>query len=215
MAASEWMDISIPLRQDLPYWPEDPVAPQIGRIMDVDKGDRVTMSQINMNSHNGTHIDSPLHFFKGGTTIDEMPLDTTMGRARVIEIKDTETIKPQELEPYDIQPGERILFKTQNSEKAYQADKFVEDYVYISTEAAHFLADKKVRLVGLDYLSIGSYHDHDNLVETHETLLGNGVYVMEAINLSGVRPGVYELICLPLRLEKGDAGPARAIIRPL
>ncbi len=215
MAKSEWIDISIPLRKDLPYWPDDPVAPQIGRIVDVDKGDPVTMSQININSHNGTHVDSPLHFFKGGSTIDEMPLETTVGPARIIEIKDTESVKVSELEPYNIQPGERILFKTQNSEKAYQAGKFVKDYVYISTEAAHFLADRKVRLVGLDYLSIGSYNSRENLIETHETLLGNGVYVLEAINLSGVKPGEYELLCLPLRLEKGDAGPCRAILRPL
>ena len=212
---SEWIDITIPLRNAMVHWPEDPVPPQVERIMDVDRGDKVTMSHINIISHTGTHIDAPLHFIYGGGSIDEMPLDTAMGPAHVIEIRDTESVKPEELVDYNIQPGERILFKTQNSPRVYQTDKFVEDYVYIATEAAHFLVEKRVRVVGLDYISIGSVKDTQNLVETHETLLKNGIYVLEGINLSGVKAGQYELICLPIKLERGDAGPARAILRPL
>jgi arylformamidase len=217
MAKLDWIDITIPMPVDkpMPYWPTDPLPPKIERIMDVDRGDKATMSQININSHNGTHIDAPLHFIYGGGSIDQMPLDTTVGRARVIEIKDPESVKVKEVEPYDIKSGERILFKTQNSEKAYKTDKFVEDYVYIATETAHFLAEKKVRLVGLDYISIGSFRDMENIGETHETLLKNGVYILEMINLSGVEPGEYELLCLPLRMERGDAGPCRAILRPV
>jgi arylformamidase len=217
MAKLDWIDITIPMPVDkpMPYWPTDPLPPKIERIMDVDRGDKATMSQININSHNGTHIDAPLHFIYGGGSIDQMPLDTTVGRARVIEIKDPESVKVKEVEPYDIKSGERILFKTQNSEKAYKTDKFVEDYVYIATETAHFLAEKKVRLVGLDYISIGSFRDMENIGETHETLLKNGVYILEMINLSGVKPGEYELLCLPLRMERGDAGPCRAILRPV
>lgn len=217
MAKSDWIDITVPMPVNRPmaYWPVDSMAPKIERVADVEKGDPVTMSQININSHNGTHIDAPLHFIRGGTPIDQMPLDTTVGRARVIQIKDPVSVKVKELEPYNIQPGERILFKTQNSEKAYKTEKFYEDYVYISNEAVHLLAEKKVRLVGLDYISIGGFKDLDNIGVTHQTLLGNGIYILEMINLSGVQPGEYELLCLPLRMENGDAGPCRAILRPL
>lgn len=216
----EWIDITIPMGKDIPVLPagtsDSPVLPpKVERFFDVNKGDKVTMSRIEINSHDGTHIDAPLHFFYGGDTIDEMPLDTTVGQARVIEIKDTESIKPEELESYNIQPGERILFKTSNSPRVYEKKEFHGDYVYLTTEAARLLAEKKVRVVGLDYLTIGSFKVPENVKDTHETLLGNGVYVIEGINLSGVKPGDYQLICLPLRLEKGDAGPARAILRPL
>lgn len=216
----EWIDITIPMGKDIPVLPagisDSPVLPpRVERFFDVDKGDKVTMSRIEINSHDGTHIDAPLHFFHGGGTIDEMPLDTTVGPARVIEINDTESIKPEELEPYNIQPGERILFKTKNSPRVYETREFHGDYVYLSTEAARLLAEKKVRVVGLDYLTIGRFKPPENVKDTHEALLGNGIYVIEGINLSGVKPGKYELICLPLRLEKGDAGPARAILRPL
>jgi arylformamidase len=90
----------------------------------------------------------------------------------------------------------------------------VDDYVYISTEAARYLAEKVVRVIGLDYISIGSYKLESNVMETHETLLSRGIWIIEGLNLSGVKAGNYELICLPIKLEKGDAGLARAILRP-
>jgi arylformamidase len=217
MAKLNWIDITFPMPvgKPMPYFPTDPQPPKIERIFDVDKGDKVTMSQININSHNGTHIDSPLHFIYGGSSIDQMPLDTGVGLARVVEIKDPESIKVAEIEKYDFQPGDRILFKTRNSEEAYKYEKFADNYVYMTNEVSHYLAARKPRLVGIDYITIGTYHDQKNIGETHETLLKAGVYILEMINLSGVKPGNYELLCLPLRMERGDAGPCRAILRPL
>lgn len=217
MAMSEWIDISVPFPVDspMPYFPTDPQGPSVTRIFDRTKGDPVTMSQININSHNGTHIDAPFHFMAEGTTIDMMPLDTAIGPARVIEIKDPESIKLKEVEPYDIKEGERILFKTRNSSYAYKTTDFITDYVYCTNEVASYLKDKKIRLVGVDYVTIGSQKDHENVKFVHETLLGNGIYIIEMLNLDGVMPGNYEMICLTLRMEKGDAGPCRAIIRPI
>lgn len=217
MAKSEWIDISVPFPVDrpMPFFPEDPQAPRVTRIFDRTKGDPVTMSQININSHNGTHIDAPFHFMAEGTTIDMMPLDTAIGPARVIEIKDPVSIKLKEVEPNNIKEGERILFKTRNSSYAYNTTDFVTDYVYCENEVAYFLKDRKVRLVGVDYLTIGNFKDLENVKTVHETLLINGIYIIEMLNLDGVAPGNYEMICLPLRMEKGDAGPCRAIIRPM
>lgn len=209
---SDWIDISIPLRNNMVKWPTDGPT-LIKRTKDVDKGDPVTMSEFTMISHTGTHMDAPLHFIYGGATIDTMPLDQAIGPARVIEIKDREAVKPEELSKYNILKGERILFKTRNSERVYRTDEFTEDYVYISTEAAVFLAEKGIRVVGLDYISIGSFKLKTQVREAHQALLGKGVWVIEGLNFTGVSPGDYEMICLPIRLEKGDAGLARAIIR--
>jgi len=214
VSKSRWINISLPLRNAMVHWPgNDP--PRVELIHDVEKGARAPLWEITISSHTGTHIDAPRHFQPDGKTIDQMPLDTMIGPARVIEIKDTETIKPEELAAHNIQPGERILFKTRNSSKAYQTDDFVEDYVYISTEAAHLLAEKKVSVVGLDYIAVGSYKDIENLKEVHETLFNGGAWIIEGLNLSEAKAGKYELICLPLILEGGDACPARAILRPL
>jgi len=226
MAKSDWIDITLPLGEEIPALPPLPSEPtdtsarrvppsKVARFLDVDKGDRATMSRIEMISHDGTHIDAPLHFIPGGMSIDEMPFETAIGPARVIEIKDEKSVTVKELEPYNIQPGERLLFKTKNSPRVYATRQYLGDFVSVSLEAARYLVEKKVRLVGIDYLTIASIETLENLRDVHKTLLSNGVFILEAINLDGVKPGNYELICLPLRLEKGDAGPCRAVLRPL
>jgi arylformamidase len=211
---SGWVDISYPISQEMIHWPMSPVYPHIEPVKHPSKGDEVTMFQININVHNGTHVDAPRHFIDGGMPIDQMPLDAMLGEARVIEIKDHESIKPEELAGHDIQSGERILFKTRNS-SLYSLGKFVEDYVYISNEAAYFLRDKKVSVVGIDYLAVGSIKDKENLFEVHRTLLGNGIWIIEGLNLSAIKAGRFELICLPLNISLADASPARAIVRPI
>jgi len=213
-AATKWIDISIPLRDKMVHWPGDPV-PRFERIKDRDKGDPVSLMEIQIIDHVGTHVDAPLHFIAGGKTIDKMPVNATVGRARVIEIKDKKAITLKELLPHNIRRGERILFKTRNSSECYKTDEFVEDYVYFSTEVAQHLADRGVRAVGLDYISIGTPNDRDNIRDTHSILLENGVYIIEGINLAKVKPGRYDLVCLPLLVDKGDAAPARAMLRPI
>jgi arylformamidase len=214
---AKWTDISWPLRGKITQLPDNTktLVQEISMVMERSKGDATDLFALNIISHTGTHIDAPLHFIPNGATIDTMPIDAIMGLARIIEITDPVSVKVAELMAYNIQSGERILFKTQNSSKCYKTSEFVEDYVYLSTEAAHFLVDKKVSVVGLDYIAISSWSDKDNLKAVHETLLGAGIWILESINLEGVRPGPCELICLPLRLAGGDAAPARAIVRPL
>jgi len=129
----------------------------------------------------------------------------------VIEIRDPESIKPVELRPYQIQRGERVLFKTRNSTRCWHTDDFVEDFVYISQEAARYLAVQQVQAIGVDYLSVGGFFT-DGL-ETHHALLEAGIWIIEGLNLSEVEPGIYELICLPLKIEESDGAPARAILR--
>ena len=146
-------------------------------------------------------------------SIDQMPITATVGPARVIEIRDTESIKPEELKQYNIQRGERILFKTRNSQTCWQTDTFVKDYVYITNEAARFLADSGVRLIGIDYLSVGGFEQ--DLIETHRILLGAEIWLLEGPDLSGVSAGNYDLICLPLKLVQTDGSPVRAVLRPI
>jgi arylformamidase len=224
--ASDWIDISIPFRNAMVHWPFDPV-PKIVRLKDANSGDKVTLTDLHFISHTGTHIDAPLHFIRNGTTIDKMPLDIAVGVARVIEIKDKESIKPEELIPYNIQKGERILFKTENSSWIYKTDEFHKKYVYLTPESAEFLVEKGICLVGLDYLTISAFEteaDYESVPDyqarsgihrSHRALLGNGIYIMESIDLSGAKAGTYELIALPIKLENGDAGLTRAILRPL
>ncbi|MFC1988384.1 cyclase family protein [Chloroflexota bacterium] len=205
-----WIDISVPLKDGMVHWPGDPPV-KINRVKNIAAGDLVNLSMISMSAHSGTHVDAPIHFIPRGKGIDEASIETLVGRARVIEIRDTELIKPDELTQQNIQPGERILFKTINSSRVWQSDVFVEDFVFISDDAAHFLVERKVRAIGIDYLSVGS---SDGGSEVHKVLLAGGVWIIEGLDLLKVTAGEYELICLPLKLVGGDGAPARAIIRP-
>src|SRR5262249_52167873 len=149
-----WIDISVPLRHGMVHWPDNPSV-EIRRILDMDRGHAVNVLALSLGAHTGTHMDAPIHFLPAGEGIEAMPLAATMGPARVLPIADPVAITPDELEPYAIQAGERLLFKTRNSPAAWQSDDFVEDFVYLSAAGARYLAERRVRTVGVDYLSVG------------------------------------------------------------
>jgi arylformamidase len=145
--------------------------------------------------------------------MEQMPIDATIGPARVIFISDPVAIRRPELEKHDLQPGERILIKTANSAKCWNRDSFDEDYIFIAADAAAYMAERGIRTVGVDYLSVGGFKQ--DMVETHQTILRAEIWIIEGLNLSAVEPGAYELICLPLKLVGSDGSPARAILRKL
>lgn len=204
------IDVSVPIRPGMVTWPGDPPF-STERLEDFEKGDEDMLSIFCMGAHTGTHVDAPLHFIRGGASIDEALPDIFLGPARVIDIKDSESIKPEELEKEDIQAGERVLFKTRNS-SLWKDPRFHEDFVCISLEGAEFLAKKGVLLVGIDYLSVGAYR---NGAAVHQKLLGKGIWLIEGLDLSAAGAGNYELICLPLKLEGAEAAPARVFLRYL
>ncbi len=210
--ASNWIDVSVTLKTGMVNWPGDPPV-RISHAQSMERGDQCTVSLLEMGAHTGTHMDAPAHFVLGGIGINEMPLDAAIGSARVISIQDRTSIKSDELERHSIRRGERVLFKTHNSDHCWDTGSFFEDFVYISESAAQYLAERQVRLVGVDYLSIGGFHADG--VKIHQTLLEAGIWVIEGLNLKLVPPGMVELVCLPLKILKGDGAPARALVRPV
>jgi arylformamidase len=182
---------------------------QIERRASMDRGDMGNNSSIHMGIHTGTHMDAPKHVIADGKTIDVMPLSDAIGPARVIEINDNEAVKAEELKQYKFKHGERILFKTRNSERCWKTDTFIPDFVYIAEDAAQLLANSGVKLVGIDYLSVGGPP------MTHKILLGAGIWLLEGLNLSAVNPGNYNLICLPLKIMQTEGSPVRAVLQPI
>jgi arylformamidase len=177
----------------------------------VDRGDGVTLTHLEIGAHTGTHIDAPSHFIPGGATMDEVSIDLLMGPARVVHALDVDALSAVVLERLLIPHGtERLLFRTRNSDLwARGEQEFREDFVAIPEDGARWLVEHGVRLVGVDYLSVGAFSDP---VGTHRILLGAGVIAVEGLDLSGVEAGEYTLVCLPLRIEGSEAAPARAIL---
>ncbi|MFY9814215.1 MAG: cyclase family protein [Dehalococcoidales bacterium] len=208
ISGTDWIDVSVPVSEKMAVFAYEQ-KPQFERRASMDRGDMGNNSTIHMGIHTGTHLDAPRHGIIDGKTIDKMPLSDAIGPARVIEINDMEAVRAEALKQYQFKRGERVLFKTQNSARCWKTDAFVADFVYIATDAAQILADAEVRLVGIDYLSVGGPP------ETHKILLCAGVWLLEGLDLSAVIPGNYNLVCLPLRLIGVEGSPVRAVLQPL
>ncbi len=199
-----WIDVSMPIAPGMPVWPGNPPV-EVTRAVDGD----ALVSTLSLGTHTGTHVDAPSHYLPGGAPIEMMPLDTLLGPARVVKI-DGDAVDAADLEALDPQPGERLLIRTRNSEEAAR-DRFDPSFVALTLAAARLLAARKIRCVGVDYLSVGGFHDDGAAI--HRALLEAGVWILEGLRLAGVEPGAYELACLPLAIAGGDGAPARAVLR--
>ena len=208
----EFIDVSIPLRNDMVYWPGDAPFHRL-QTLHIANGDVCNLSQISTSAHIGTHMDAPRHFLADGKGMETMPIEATIGPARVIAIQHPELIQVEELEPFHLKKGERVLFKTKNSEHHWKTHTFQEKFVHIPEETARYLAKCGVQTVGVDYLSVGGYETDS--AETHRALLAAGIWLIEGLNLEHVEPGNYELIRLPLKIVGSDGAPARAVLRKL
>jgi arylformamidase len=204
--------VTVPLASGMVHWPDNP-AVSIERMLDISKGDNANVSQLSMGSHTGTHMDAPVHFINDGMALDKMDLAATIGRARVVAVDDDEAIQPEAVDSAGVRQGERIIFKTRNSGAEWWSEPFKEDFVYLTPEAAELLAHRKVRTVGVDYLSVGGYKR--NGAATHHALLGAGIWIIEGLRLGNIEPGEYDLICLPLLITGADGAPSRALLRPV
>jgi len=203
-------DISIPLGGGSVDWPGlPPYSREL--VSEMNKGGPADISKLTMICHVGTHVDTPAHFTPAGENLDGYPVDKWILPAQVVSIEDTQAVHSSELEELDIKPGEALLFQTDNSRSGRcVSGTFSEDFVYISPEAADFLIDKKVSLVGIDYGSVDQFGDEE--FPTHHKLLGSGVRILEGINLKEVPQGKYILLCLPLRISGAEGAPARAVL---
>jgi arylformamidase len=213
MPSTAWIDVSVPLATGMVHWPGDP-EPSFERISEIEQGEDANVTLCRMPAHTGTHMDAPNHFLAEGEGIDRFPLEVGIGRARVITIpSNVQAIGRAELEGKGIRQGERVLFKTRNSERRWDNRDFQPDFVALNASGAAFLREVGVVLVGIDYLSIGLYEADG--VETHRTLLGAGIWIVEGLNLRAIEQGEYDMVCLPLRIEGADGSPARVALRPV
>jgi arylformamidase len=168
-------------------------------------------NQITMGTHNGTHLDSPAHFFPRATHLDDFPVSHFIRPARVVEITDPEAVRAAALEALALEPGEAVLFRTRNSRDGLvTSGQFSADFVYIAADAARWCVDRGVPLVGHDYVTVDPYGDSE--APAHHLLLGNGIVVLEGANLQGVAAGSYTLVCLPLSMRGAEGSPCRAVL---
>jgi len=177
-----------------------------------ERGADCNVSVFTDGSHTGTHLDAPLHFVPGGASVEALDVNVLVGLAQVVEVYGRDRITAADLEHADITPGmERVLLKTDNTRLGRLRDGvFHTDYVGIAPSGAQWLVTRGVRLVGVDYLSVGPYGPVN--VETHRILLGAGIVVVETLVLDDVSAGAFTLVALPPKFAGLEGSPCRCLL---
>lgn len=206
MNYSKIIDISVGLDKNTVVYPGTPSFEEEPTVSTV-TGSRLT--KLTLSTHFGTHLDAPLHASEDGKAIDQLGLEPFIGSCRVADFSHSiENVSLSDVKKLQITEGERILFKTTNSERGLGV--FYPDFIYVSAEAAHYLADKKIALVGIDYFSIKQRGSADNI--PHTAFLSKNIPILEGIDLKNVEPGEYTLVALPLKFIGLDGSPCRAVL---
>lgn len=204
------IDISWPISESMTAYKDSKVTTFSPVSTFEHQGSRKT--KITVTTHDGTHIDAPSHFLEHGKTIDQLPLNLFIGPCKVFDLTTVDDqISAERLEGLDIWADDAVLFKTKNSFNDPSAS-FMKEFVYIDHSGARFLAERKIRTIGFDYLGIERQQPGH---ETHNLLLSNNIGIVEGLRLAHVAPGSYFFCCLPLNLQGLDGAPARAVLFPI
>jgi arylformamidase len=196
-------DVTAPIFEGMPVYKNKPEKqPKFTTVTN----DYVTESRVDMDVHTGTHIDAPLHMVKNGETFETISLEKLVGACKVFDLTNVDDkISKDDIAHLDIQENDFVLFKTKNSLE----DAFNFEFIYVAEDAAQYLAEKKVRGVGIDALGVErSQPGHP----THKTLFGNNIIIIEGLRLKDVPQGQYFMVAAPLKLVGTDAAPARVLL---
>ena len=211
MARRKIYDISLTIYPGMLVWPGQPQV-AMDTVKSIAQGGSSNVSLLHIGTHTATHVDAPRHFISGAPGIDSIGPEVLLGPARLFQLPEAHHIDRNLLERLNLKGIERLLFGTRNSALLKQR-QFEQDYAFISEDAARYLVDMGIKLVGVDYLSVDQYQDKTR--PAHHTLLGAGVVIVEGLDLTGVPAGDYELFCLPLKIKDGDGAPARVFLREI
>lgn len=203
-------DVTLPLRPSMATFNDNEPGPTLDYRRLISRGEPYNISSLHLGSHTGTHVDAPHHFIDGAPTVEQMPLEALVGPAHVIEHAEDRHITAGDLDRAGLPAvARRVLFKTPNA-RFLDDGRFHADFVAITPDAARWLVDRGVVLVGIDYMSIEPYDTTDYAV--HITLLEKGVVIIEGLDLRAVGPGLYTIACAPLPVAGAEGAPARVFL---
>ncbi|SFC89004.1 Kynurenine formamidase [Bacillus sp. OV322] len=205
----KWKDISQKLDERVAVWPGD-TAFSYQRNWTKEESGSVNVGQLTMSIHTGTHIDAPFHFDDKGKKTGELDIELYIGKARVIHLPGRNSISARDVSQFNIEGVKRLLIYTGSWK---DRSVFPDSIPPIEPDLAVWLADKGVRLLGLDLPSVDPIESKE--LPAHHALSKNGIHILEGLVLDKVSPGDYELAALPLYLADADGSPVRAVLREL
>ena len=200
------IDISQRINTNMLVYPGDPRF-QSRLVSSFKQGSMCEVSELTIGSHCGTHIDAPLHMIPAGAPIDVMPLENYIGPCRVLTLP-AQIISEKMLMEHQVQEGERIILRTDPNGHYYREGRF--NPAVLSMRAAQYLAEKRVKLIGIDSPTVENMEICDG--EIHRMLLNAGVAILEGLYLEHAKKEHYEISALPLLLDGENGSPCRAVL---
>lgn len=203
------IDISRKLNAHTPTWPGDrPFSYDL--TWSKEETGSVNVGQIASSCHTATHVDAPFHFNSHGTTIDQLPLELFIGRAKVVDVSTKWIIKPEDLAFVDFSQTKRLLLKT----NAWSdPSTFPKEIPQLDPSLGEYLNRHGVELLGVDLPSVDPLDS--KTLDMHHALEENYIHILEGLDLSAVEPGDYRLTALPLFIEGAGGSPVRAILETI
>ena len=219
-------DITPTITPKLAVWPGDtPASREV--LLDMARGDNLTLSTLHATVHLGAHADGPNHYGKDATAIDERSLDYYLGPCQVIRV---DVARGTRIAPSDIKQqmpaaggstltsraertihlSPRVLFATGTYP---DPENWNGDFAALSVELIDFLHERGVMTVGIDTPSVDLFESKD--LPAHAAILRHDMAILEGLVLKDVPEGIYELLALPLPLVGFDASPVRAALRTM
>ncbi len=198
------IDISMELNEKTIVWVDDdkPKLIPVARIPEAP----INFTWLDFGSHAGTHIDAPYYLFNDKWKSDEVPFEVLMGNAQVIDLTDVEDyIEVEDLKKHEI-TEKRILLKTKNSFD--KMEKYNPNHIALSIDAAKYLKDLGIELIGYDYQSF----ERKGKVDIHRIFMEKNIIALDNLRLKETEEKTYKFICLPIKVTGIDAAPSRAIL---
>ena len=203
------IDISPAISSALRVWPGD-TPPSREVLLDMRKGDNITLSTLHSTVHAGAHADGPNHYGADAPAIDERDLNDYLGPCQVVRAKVERGARVGKEHIEDVITCERVLIATGTYP---DPTHFNEDFAGLEPSFVAFLHQRGVRTIGIDTPSVDLFSSKD--LPAHQMFLQCDMAILEGLVLQDVEPGRYELIALPLKLVGFDASPVRAVLRRL
>jgi arylformamidase len=204
------LDISMPVSPRSAHFPGDTPF-SCSWTLRFERGESVNLTAVTSSPHVGTHVDAPLHYDPRSTVgVSDLPLEAFEGPCRVVRVVGAKLVEPRHVAGLDLDREERILFRTRDQ---VDPNRWDPDFTALAPETADVLAAAGVRLVGLDTPSFDPADSKD--LAAHRALGRGGVVNLENLDLSRVPEGRYRLSAFPIRYERLDAAPVRAVLRTI
>ena len=186
MTYTKIYDLGQPIYHNSPQWPTyQPVTLNLEQNIGADG---VNVESVRLMTHCGSHVDAPYHFVEEGKTIDQLPLETFVGPAVIVDVRGKQpasAITADDIKPFadQIAQGDIVLLNTGWHKKRGINKAYLHDWPYLGGDGAELLVSRGARGVVIDALSMGGWGSPEHSRPCHEVLLGAGLFIVEDINI--------------------------------